>query len=92
MEASLDLFWPALLFTLLAIIIAAVITGKNKSRAPSKCTYQTTTAVNDRDTEEESSHNNETNYNATHHPATVHQSNANKSKDETIQSVRVNCF
>lgn len=91
MEASSDLFWPALLFTLLAIIIAAVITGKNKS---SKCTYQTTnvTAVNDRDTEEESSHNNETNCNATHHPATVHQSNANKSKDETIQSVRVNCF
>ncbi|XP_056628195.1 matrix-remodeling-associated protein 7-like [Triplophysa dalaica] len=72
MEASSDLFLPAVLFTLLAIIVAAVITGKNKSRAPSKCT----TVVNG-----EESHNNET-----HHPETVLQSNANTTKDETIPS------
>lgn len=81
MDASLDVFLPALLFTLLAIIVVAVITGKNKCRAPSECTQQTTAAIVN-DTEEESSHNNDTNCNATHHPET----NANKPKDETIQS------
>ncbi|ROK61638.1 hypothetical protein DPX16_23738 [Anabarilius grahami] len=46
MDATSDLFWPAMLFTLLAIIVAAVVLGRNKG--PSKSTHQTTAVVEER--------------------------------------------
>lgn len=45
MDAASDLFWPAMLFTLLAVIVAAVVSGRNKGPVPSKCTHQTSAAV-----------------------------------------------
>ncbi|XP_067226086.1 uncharacterized protein [Chanodichthys erythropterus] len=39
MDVTSDLLWPAMLFTLLAIIVAAVVLGRNKG--PSKSTQQT---------------------------------------------------
>ncbi|XP_016401538.1 matrix-remodeling-associated protein 7-like [Sinocyclocheilus rhinocerous] len=45
MDGTSDLFWQAILFTLLAIIIAAVFMGRNKAPAPSKCFHQTSAVV-----------------------------------------------
>ncbi|KAK7134650.1 hypothetical protein R3I93_017930 [Phoxinus phoxinus] len=45
MDATSDLFWPAILFTLLAVIVAAVVLGRNKGPVPSTCTHQTSAAV-----------------------------------------------
>ncbi|CAM4709756.1 unnamed protein product [Leuciscus chuanchicus] len=45
MDATSDLFWPAMLFTLLAVIVAAVVLGRNKGPVPSKCTHQTSAAA-----------------------------------------------
>jgi len=41
MDATSDQFWPAMLFTVLAVIVAAVVLGRNKSPLSSKCTHQT---------------------------------------------------
>jgi len=38
MDATSDQFWPAMLFTVLAVIVAAVVLGRNKSPLSSKCT------------------------------------------------------
>ncbi|XP_077057233.1 matrix-remodeling-associated protein 7 [Siphateles boraxobius] len=45
MDATSDLFWPAMLFTLLSVIVAAVVLGRNKGPVPSKCTHQTSASV-----------------------------------------------
>nr|XP_055031247.1 matrix-remodeling-associated protein 7-like [Misgurnus anguillicaudatus] len=82
MDATSDLIWPAVLFTLLAMTVAAVITVKNNTKAPLKCINQST-AVVDGGTGD-SSQNNDT---GAHNSEILHQSNANKlaSKDENVQ-------
>lgn len=45
MDGTSDLFWPAMLFTLLAIMVAAVFMGRNQAPAPSKCSHQTSAAA-----------------------------------------------
>uniref|UniRef100_A0A8C1Q1N9 alpha-N-acetylgalactosaminide alpha-2,6-sialyltransferase n=1 Tax=Cyprinus carpio TaxID=7962 RepID=A0A8C1Q1N9_CYPCA len=48
MDGTSYLFWPAILFTLLAIIVAAVFMGRNKAPAPSKCSHQTSAVMEER--------------------------------------------
>lgn len=81
MDATPDLIWPAVLFTLLAIIVAAVITRKNNTKAPLTRINQSTAVVDE--STGNSSQNNDT---AKHTLEIQQQSYANKlsSKDESV--------
>ncbi|XP_067286700.1 uncharacterized protein [Pseudorasbora parva] len=46
MDVTSDLFWPGMLFSLLAIVVAAIVVlGRNKGPVQSKCTHQTSAVV-----------------------------------------------
>ncbi|XP_016091944.1 matrix-remodeling-associated protein 7-like [Sinocyclocheilus grahami] len=93
MDGTSDLFWPAMLFTLLAIIIAAVFMGRNKAPALSKCSHQTSAAaVEERAGPDPgaSSQYHEKHHNETSQQDIQLQSNAKslEAKDETIKHVK----
>ncbi len=95
MDGTSDLFWPAMLFTLLAIIVAAaVFMGRNKAPAPSKCSHQTSTVVGERagpDPGVSSQYHHKQHRNESNQQDIQPQSTAKslKAKDETIQHDKV---
>lgn len=89
MDGTSDLFWPAMLFTLLAIIVA-VFMGRNKAPAPSKCSHQTSTVVEQRagpDPGVSSQYHHKQHRNESNQQDIQPQSTAKilKAKDETIK-------
>lgn len=93
MDGTSDLFCPAMLFTLLAIIVAAaVFMGRNKAPAPSKCSHQTSTAVEERagpDPDNYKQHRNESNQRDIQLQSTA---KSLKTKDETIKHEKVSIY
>lgn len=92
MDGTTDLFWPAMLFTLLAILVAAVFLGRNKAPAPSKCSHQTSAVAEERAGPDPGA---SSQYHEKHSSETKQdvqsQSNAKrlKTKDETVEHVKV---
>ncbi|KAI2658489.1 Alpha-N-acetylgalactosaminide alpha-2,6-sialyltransferase 1 [Labeo rohita] len=91
MDGTTDLFWPAMLFTLLAILVAAVFLGRNKAPAPSKCSHQTSAVAEERAGPDPGA---SSQYHEKHSSETKQdvqsQSNAKrlKTKDETVEHVK----
>ncbi|XP_043109313.1 matrix-remodeling-associated protein 7-like [Puntigrus tetrazona] len=87
MDGTSDLFFQAMLFTFLAITVAAVFLGRNKTPAPSKCSHQTSAVVEERAGPDPggSSQCREKRHNESNQQDVQPQSNAKslKAKDET---------
>ncbi|XP_073684534.1 uncharacterized protein mxra7 [Garra rufa] len=92
MDATSDLFWPSMLFTLFAILVAVVFLRRNKAPAPSKCSHQTSAVVEERAGPDPgaSSQYHEKHYNETSQQYVQPQSNAKrlKAKDETVERLK----
>lgn len=96
MDGTSDLFWPAMLFTLLSIIVAAVFMGRNKAPAPSKCSHQTRAVVEERagpdpgvSSQYHDKHRNESNQQDIQPQSTA---KSLKAKDETLKHEKVSIY
>lgn len=91
MDATSDLFWPGMVFTLLAIIVTAVVLGRNKGL--SKSTHQTTAAVEERAGPDPGA---SSQYHDKHCNETRQQlqssAKSHKAKDETMKHVKVRIY
>ncbi|KAK2876503.1 hypothetical protein Q8A67_020599 [Cirrhinus molitorella] len=92
MDGTTDLFWPSMLFTLFAILVAAVFLGRNKIHAPSKCSHQTSAVVEERAGPDHgaSSQYHEKLHNETSQQDVKPQSNekSRKANDETVKHMK----
>lgn len=95
MDGTSDLYWLAMLFTLLAVIVTAVFMGRNKALAPSKCSHQTRAVVEERagpDPGVSSHHDKHRNKSNQQHIQTQSTAKSLKAKDETIKHEKVSSY